>query len=320
MNYEERYKRALKRARIGLHDCNLLNCDDMTKRAAITTIYHLFPELAEDEDERIRKGIIRNLQYLMDRSEGFVKEDLQERIAWLEKQGESTITNIEIPFGANDSELQEVSYDIPKGFNAEIKDGRVVIKKTGPKFHEGDWIISNSKKLIYQVIEVKRGIYVIRDNVDNHEYHIGIEECEKSGRLWDIGQDANDGDVLATENFIFIFKNIDDGNGVHYYCQYEINKREDDNQFDIALPQSLMGRVGNSISHYSPATKEQSETLFKAMHEAGYTFGFEKKELKKIEHKALNADDVIEWLKSKVYDDSAYGMAMIEQFKKDFEI
>lgn len=44
------------------------------------------PEDEENKDERIRKGIIRNLQYLMDRSEGFVKEDLQERIAWLEKQ------------------------------------------------------------------------------------------------------------------------------------------------------------------------------------------------------------------------------------------
>lgn len=91
MNYEEKYNQALERARMGLHDCNLLPCDDMTRKAAITTIYNLFPELADD-DERIRKGIIRNLQYLMDRSEGFVKEDLQERIAWLEKQGEQKPT------------------------------------------------------------------------------------------------------------------------------------------------------------------------------------------------------------------------------------
>lgn len=157
----------------------------------------------ENEDERIRKGIIRNLQFLMDRSEGFVKEDLQERIAWLEeqgkhantrininenktmlnacinalrivghshladwlekqksntpkreiddaylqgisdakhaieKQGESTRINIEIPFGANDSELQEVSYYIPEGFHAEIKDDRVVIKKVERKFKVG---------------------------------------------------------------------------------------------------------------------------------------------------------------------------------------
>jgi len=40
------------------------------------------------EGERIRKGIIRNLEYLMDKSEGFVKDELSERIAWLERQGE----------------------------------------------------------------------------------------------------------------------------------------------------------------------------------------------------------------------------------------
>lgn len=64
--------------------------------------------------------------------------------------------------------------------------------KDEPKFHEGDWIISNDKKSIYQVIEVKRGIYVIKDNTDNHEYYIDIEACERSGRLWNIS-DAKDG-------------------------------------------------------------------------------------------------------------------------------
>lgn len=46
----------------------------------------IFPELKESEDERIREGIIRNLEYLLDRAEGFVKDELEERIAWLEKQ------------------------------------------------------------------------------------------------------------------------------------------------------------------------------------------------------------------------------------------
>ena len=36
---------------------------------------------------------------------------------------------IEIPFGAKDSELQEATYYIPKGFHAEIDDDKVVIKK-----------------------------------------------------------------------------------------------------------------------------------------------------------------------------------------------
>lgn len=49
-----------------------------------------------------------------------------------EKQGEqkpNTVLDIEIPFGAKDSELQEVTYYIPKGFHAEIDDDKVVIKK-----------------------------------------------------------------------------------------------------------------------------------------------------------------------------------------------
>lgn len=35
---------------------------------------------------------------------------------------------IEIPFGAKDSELQEWSYNIPEGYTAEIKDGKVTVR------------------------------------------------------------------------------------------------------------------------------------------------------------------------------------------------
>lgn len=54
----------------------------------------IFPELKENDGERIEQKII------------------------------------EIPFGADDSELQEASYHIPKGFHAEIEDDKVVIKRT----------------------------------------------------------------------------------------------------------------------------------------------------------------------------------------------
>lgn len=37
--------------------------------------------------------------------------------------------NVEIPFGAKDSELQEATYYIPKGFHAEIEGNNVIIKK-----------------------------------------------------------------------------------------------------------------------------------------------------------------------------------------------
>lgn len=55
----------------------------------------------------------------------------------LKKLGQSEVTKTsdqeigiaEIPFGAKDSELQEATYYIPKGFHAEIDDDKVVIKK-----------------------------------------------------------------------------------------------------------------------------------------------------------------------------------------------
>jgi len=65
-------------------------CDEMYYRV----IDDIVPELKESEDEKMRKGIIRNLEYLMDRAEGFVKDELRERIAWLEKQGTQPRYNI----------------------------------------------------------------------------------------------------------------------------------------------------------------------------------------------------------------------------------
>lgn len=47
----------------------------------------------------------------------------------LKKIEHKPILDIEIPFGAKDSELQEATYFIPEGFHVEIKDDKVVIKK-----------------------------------------------------------------------------------------------------------------------------------------------------------------------------------------------
>ena len=42
---------------------------------------------------------------------------------------------------------------------------------------------------------------------------------------------------------------------------------------------------------YLPATKEQHDTLIKTMTDAGYTFDFEKKKLKKIEQKPVWSEE-----------------------------
>lgn len=51
----------------------------------------------------------------------------------IEHGEQKSILDIEIPFGAKDSELEDVTYYIPKGYHAEIEDNKVVIKKDKQK-------------------------------------------------------------------------------------------------------------------------------------------------------------------------------------------
>ena len=257
MNYEIKYKKALKWMQ-GLYN----GLHGATKEEA----EKYFPELKESEDEIIRKGLIngfkeclKDCKYPKNAVKYWHNVEIDSILAWLEKQGENKPTD-------------------------EVE----------PKFKIDDWIVGNEGIFKVTQYEDEYG-YELTDTTGCVVYFVSPDYVESNFHLWTI-QDAKDGDVLATENFIFIFKNIDNGNGVHYYCQYEISKHENDNQFDIALPQSLMGRVGNSISHYSPATKEQRDLLFQKMKEAGYEWDAQKKEVKKTEPKKVNANKVINWV------------------------
>lgn len=141
MNYEQKHKDAL----INSNSARAKHCE------------LIFPELKESEDEMIRKAILEHIQLC---SESIPDRDRW--IAWLEKQGEQKQDpckhckdkclncynfpcidkrtfeqqqeqTIEIPFGAKDSKLQEVTYHIPDGYHAEIKGNEVVIKKSEQK-------------------------------------------------------------------------------------------------------------------------------------------------------------------------------------------
>lgn len=120
MDYEQKYKEALSRAKEQLDGAKVFDYDNkQTAHNIRTTVCNIFPELKESDDERISKEIERFLK----QHNGWNKE----WIDWLEKQGEQK--TIEIPFGAKDSELQEVTYYIPEGYHAEINGNEVVIKK-----------------------------------------------------------------------------------------------------------------------------------------------------------------------------------------------
>lgn len=58
--------------------------------------------------------------------------------------------NNEIPFGAKDSELYKFEYTIPEGYEAEIKDGKVIVKK---KESEDERIMKEIVDFIYWAID-----------------------------------------------------------------------------------------------------------------------------------------------------------------------
>lgn len=148
--------------------------------------------------------------------------------------------------------------------------------KVEPKFKAGDWIVFNGLTLCVRV--VVNGFYVTtsRDGVTN-SYDCSIDNA---ARLWTI-QDAKDGDVLVVDTSVILFRKIGNkkyGDVVDYHCVVDSGK------FEIQEKDFYWGRI-NDVPQLHPATKEQRDALMKAIADAGYTFDFEKKELKKIEQK-----------------------------------
>ncbi len=149
------------------------------------------------------------------------------------------------------------------------------------KFKVGDWIVFNG--LTLYIKEIVKGYYgtISKGGITN-SYDWDIDN---TARLWTI-QDAKDGDVLATLDYILIFKGFLKNDGGISYCHYD---------FGAGNPQFVWFEDKNwyfgkeAIVH--PATKKQREQLEKAMADAVYTFDFEKKELKKIEQKTVEWSD-----------------------------
>lgn len=148
--------------------------------------------------------------------------------------------------------------------------------KVEPKFHEGDWIVHNRRRLMCKVVDAKPMIITVVDTLGDH-HTISTDAVEENYHLWSI-KDARDGDVLATDSWLYMFKYTNNEALIQFHCTCPINRRpykwcfsSDDSYLDIYVDANI-----------HPATKEQRDILFQKMHEAGYNFDFEKKELKKI--------------------------------------
>jgi hypothetical protein len=158
-------------------------------------------------------------------------------------------------------------------WDAKMKELRKIkqnsVNTVKSKFKQGDWIIFNG--LILHIDEVVDGYYRTTSIGGIHNSYDW--DIDNIARLWTI-QDAKDGDVLASGDWVFIFRNFHINGCPKCHCHYDLTLDE----FKVDTD-SYMAGGGDDY----PATKEQRKFLFQKMKEAGYVWDSEKKELSKIE-------------------------------------
>ena len=297
----KRYDETLERAR----ECYFDGLSLSQPPKAI--IEHLFPELKESEDEKIRKNLTSFLIAHKNSKRPTVTptdNQIDRWISWLEKQGEQKpithkynvgATIYYNSFGETKSMVVANVVDIGDGNPMyEDADGSAVFEKdivepnpgdkVEPNFYEGEWLCENEPNNYARFIQILEIVniqgkerYKISRDIHNDEDIVKFDFVEKHYHKFDI-KDAKDGDVLCTyecgkPKIVFILKGMPKKPYVlSYHCYYNIMYPHFDN-----------GCIAPNDLDVKPATKEQRDVLEKAMADAGYTFDFEKKELKKIE-------------------------------------
>lgn len=217
-----------------------------SERTALET---LIPELAESEDESIKKDIIIVLEREATRcfkETGSMPQWYDRSIAWLEKQGE-----------------------------------KKPVDKAELQFKPGDWVKNNESKEAFFIKSI--GNAYCMEDIAGVAADYPADIVHKLSTLWAI-DDAKDGDVLLFEgnyNSIVLFQGIGiNGKGrINYHCKCDLENYSFGVQGDVAC----LGTIEKDAEHYHPATKEQRDILFQKMKVAGYEWDAEKKELKKIE-------------------------------------
>jgi radical SAM protein with 4Fe4S-binding SPASM domain len=161
----------------------------------------------------------------------------------------------------------------------------------GPMFHEGEWLCANKPNNYAHLVKIIKVVdvfgkerYKVSRDYDSDLDVVEYDFIEKNYHPWTIA-DAKDGDVLACENgWTCIFKILVNDETFSSYCFMDNTKWFCETGSECHTLREEFVKAYNGKIH--PATKEQRNTLEKAMTNAGYTFDFEKKELKEIEQKS----------------------------------
>ena len=312
MNYEQKYKEALDKAR---DNYNAADSADINVYSFKNTLTTLFPELKESEDERIRKLIIKHFKEIADRNEQSWKNlDIPYIIAWLEKQGKTNIQNNN-PFKIESDKFYFCIKDYFAGGCYRSKKGDVVLAKNGmnmmglsPKeaseyfmptnpFNEDvvDWF----KKQREETVDIANKIrpkFDIGDwitcpafipepyllhviNIEDGLYELedvyGTKKRSTIGHVESIYYHWTIKD--AKEGDVLYYKDFDCVRTfIHKFGKYYycclVN--------DVYIPNSDYFVVLNDrLSYIRPATKEQRDYLFARMKKEGYRWDEDKKEV-----------------------------------------
>ena len=280
---------------------------------------NMFSTNTSTEDDVRRRSTIQVLEYArsLDTYNQYGKADIDKNIAWLEKQegcehikkewlehikqswykegfidgkysggtskewtiNDTTTLNELIDFLENGT--AKLQHDLTRYANwlkiqftpIEKQSEQKSIDKVEPKFKVGQWITDGN--ITIQIEAIKNDCYLYCGDCALYSTKI----ADKVYHLWTI-KDAKDGDVLSNGKMIVIFKHFEDPS----YRKHIVAYIGLDNSGNIQITDDtwILG-VGKA----KPATKEQRDTLFAKMKEAGYEWDAEKKELKKIEQKPV---------------------------------
>lgn len=152
--------------------------------------------------------------------------------------------------------------------------------KIEQEFHIGEWIVNNGHSYLIAGIDYLDNKYLFETEGYTHEQLNWeyIENVDGKYHKWTI-EDAKDGDVLVTiSERPFIYKGCLDTvhpNSPVAYCGIII---------EGYFQPSYCTDFWWTNEEVHPATKEQCDLLFKKMHEEGYEWDTEKRELKKTEN------------------------------------
>lgn len=301
------YDKALERARA------INNGKDVDVEEGTTICEYIFPELKENKDGKmwklIKKYAHSNISDMALKADHITRKQLE---SWLEKQ---EFVNKEYTFKAIPRLLEMIqptdrakSYcqklidsleqegystdakivtDWLKTMNGEkvamaTMDEQKAVNEAESKFKVGDWIVNNISKDVFLIKSINSG-YCTLEDINGNIISPCLPPIESESHLWTL-QDAREGDVLSNDNHILILKELVydwSSNGTPYSVKAYCGIKPDGN-FEICKDNwCFCGTL-----HIHPATKEQCNTLKKAMADAGYIFDFDKKELKKIDQKS----------------------------------